>query len=100
MTDPTEDLLPETEQFLRSLPGLAYPQQLVKLFPRIANHVAELHQKPEELRLYFDHLAHDHRGDRKGFPFDVMMDILALRDRLVPEAPDTPSDDDETKWVT
>lgn len=100
MTEPTEALLPETEQFLRSLPGLAYPQQLVNLFPRIANRVAALRQQPDELRVYFDHLENDHRGGRKGFPFDVMLEIMALREQLLPPTPPTASEEDETRWVS
>lgn len=100
MTEPTETLLPETEQFLRSIPGLAYPQQVVTRFPRIANRVAALRLQPDELRVYFDQLEHDHRGGRKGFPFDVMVEIMALRESLLPDTPPTPSEDDETRWVS
>lgn len=92
-------LEPETEAWLRALPGLTYPQALTTQFPRIANALAAVRHDPQALRERFHELLHDQRGGRRGFPFDVMMDLLALREALVHD--DTPPEvDDSTKWVS
>jgi len=92
-------LQPETEAWLRAVPGLAYPQALTDRYPRIANALAAARRDPDALRAQFHELLHDERGGRHGFPFDVMMDLLALRDALI-EDDILPSDDDATKWVS
>lgn len=92
-------LLPQTEAWLRAVPGLSYPQALVTQFPRIANQLAEVRHDPEALRAAFHELLHDHRGSRRGFPFEVLMNLMALREALVKD--DTPPEvDDATKWVS
>ncbi|TCS99077.1 hypothetical protein EDC36_103140 [Tepidimonas ignava] len=92
-------LLPQTEAWLRAVPGLSYPQALVTQFPRIANQLAEVRHDPEALRAAFHELLQDHRGSRRGFPFEVLMNLMALREALVKD--DTPPEvDDATKWVS
>lgn len=92
-------LLPDTEAWLRAVPGLPYPQALAAQFPRIANALAAARHDPDAMRARFDELLNDHRGGRRGFPFDVMMDLLALREALI-EDDDLPGDNDATKWVS
>ncbi len=92
-------LLPETEAWLRALPGVAYPQALAAQFPRIPNALAAVRHDPQALRERFHELTHDHRGGRRGFPFDVMMDLLVLREALIKDD-DLPGDNDATKWVS
>ncbi|MEW6693699.1 hypothetical protein Tther_01705 [Tepidimonas thermarum] len=98
--DPNEPPLhPDTDAWLRALPGVDYPEALVARFPRIANALAAARDDPDALRQRFDELLHDHRGGRRGFPFDVLMELLALRDALVlDDRP--PEQDDATKWVS
>jgi hypothetical protein len=62
------------------LPPGIYPRQTIDRYPRIINMMALLWNEPAELRRYFDHLLNDERGDRQGFPFDVLMEIGNLRD--------------------
>lgn len=95
----THSLLPDTEAWLRAVPGLTYPRALTAQFPRIANALAAARHDPQALREQFHELLHDHRGTRRGFPFDVMMDLLALRDALI-EDDELPGENDATKWVS
>lgn len=100
MVDPdAPSLAPDTDAWLRALPGLTYPRALTTQFPRIANTLAQARHDPEALRTQFHDLLHDHRGGRRGFPFEVLMDLLALRNALV-EDDILPGDDDATKWVS
>ncbi|AOY00486.1 hypothetical protein [Jeongeupia sp. USM3] len=55
----------------------AYPDQLIRLFPRIADRVAGLWGKPE-LDDYFNALLIDDRGDRRGFPLPVASELMVL----------------------
>lgn len=94
-----QTLHPETDAWLRVIPGLTYPQALTARYPRIANALAGVRSDPEALHQQFHELLHDERGGRHGFPFDVMMDLLALREALI-EDDILSGDDDATKWVS
>ena len=98
MDEPTP-LSAAAEQHLLALPGLKYPLALVRQFPRIVNRLTELKDDPDALRHYFDELTHDARGGRRGFPFEVLMDLLALRERMLGDEPGLEVSDD-TKWVS
>ena len=100
MEDLSEPLDEATEQYLRSQPGLKYPLDLVTRFPRIANQIVRLKDDPAALRDYFHALINDLRGDRKGFPFEVLMDIDELRGALLGETAPLASDQDRVKWVS
>jgi ankyrin repeat protein len=54
-----------------------YPQALEAKFGRVFNKIITLWGNPE-LDTYLDGLMVDKRGGRKGFPMDVMNDILLL----------------------
>ncbi len=73
-------LTEEADDYFRTLPGLIYPQALVKKYSRIANHMVELRFSPDLLREYFRGLLEDTRGGRRGFPVDVLDDIRHLHD--------------------
>jgi hypothetical protein len=88
-----------TDDYLRSLPGLKYPQALVDTFPRIANTIVSLRTNKPQLRAYFDSLLNDTRGGRQGFPFSVLMNIQDLREAMLGEATGFVLDD-TTKWVS
>lgn len=75
MDSQPESLLAATDQYLRSTPGLSYPQALVSAYPRIANQIVQLRDDPDGLNAYFKSLVNDLRGNRKGFPFAVLVDI-------------------------
>jgi len=88
-----------TDNYLRTLPGLTYPQALVDAFPRIANKIVSLKNNKAELRAYFESLLNDTRGGRQGFPFGVLMNIQDLREAMLGEATGFVLDD-TTKWVS
>ncbi len=94
-----EGLLPEAESHFRQIPGLQYPQALTTQYPRIANRIYRLREDRDELRRCFDELTHDQRGGRRGFPFDVLMDIHGLREHLLGDLTGFVLDDNN-KWVS
>ena len=69
--------------YLSALVGSDYPKELVDTFPRIVNAIVALRGDPVELRTYMNSLLRDLRGGRQGFPLGVLMDIQALKDRLL-----------------
>ncbi len=79
----TVELAIEADDYFRTLPGLIYPQALVNRYARIANHMVELRFSPDPLREYFRGLLENMRGDRRGFPPDVLADIQHLQDMMV-----------------
>lgn len=62
------------------LPPEAYPRQTIDRYPRIVNMTALLWGEPVEFRTYYDDLLNDNRGDRQGFPFEVLVELTNLRD--------------------
>lgn len=96
---PPSILLPETENYLRNKAGLVYPKALAEQFPRIVNQLVAHRADPDKLRASFYELTHDHRGQRHGFPFDVLMDIHMLHEAMLGEQPGFELTD-ENKWVS
>jgi len=56
---------------------LANKTQLEEQFPRIADAIVLLWGNPE-MDTYFNKITLDERGDREGFPSEVMSDLLML----------------------
>ena len=54
-----------------------YPHRLEQHYPRILDKIAPLWGEPE-LDTYFESLLIDQRGNRQGFPREVMTEILRL----------------------
>jgi hypothetical protein len=73
-------LLSSTIDWIASLPPHARPLALATKFPRVANRIAQEWKEPSNCRRDFDELVYDNRGNRKGFPPDVLGELLALRD--------------------
>ncbi len=61
------------------LPAHRRPYALARKHVRIVNMIAALWHRPEECRGYLDELLIDRRGERKGFPADVLQDLVGLR---------------------
>ena len=76
---PLETLLPRTAAWIASLPAASQPHELARQFARIANHLCATWHQPAECRRYFDDLLVDKRGGRKGFPAEVLSELLRLR---------------------
>ena len=75
---PLNTLLPATVRWLECLAPDVRPSALATQFPRIANRLAAEWVNPETCRAYLYELLTDTRGGRKGFPEDVLGDLLAL----------------------
>jgi len=73
-------LLSSTIDWLASLPPNVRPLALATKFPRVANRIAEEWREQGACRRDFDDLVYDKRGTRRGFPPDVYVELLALRD--------------------
>jgi hypothetical protein len=87
--EPANGLLRPTAQWAAALPEPVVPHALLLKFPRICNLLAVLWQDPSSLRRYLDDLLVDKRGNRQGFPLDVLRELFALRayyDELHPES--------------
>jgi len=73
-------LLSSTIDWLVALPPNVRPLALVTKYPRLANRIAQEWREPSACRKDFDDLVYDKRGTRQGFPPDVYVDLLGLRD--------------------
>lgn len=86
--DPERDLLASTFRWLVTLPETARPKKLAGQFPRIANKLAMLWSEPVVCKKYIVSLVLDDRGDRAGFPPDMLMELAELEayiDGLTPD---------------
>ena len=73
-------LLSSTIDWLASLPPKVRPLALATKYPRVANRIAKEWREASTCRRNFDDLVYDKRGTRRGFPPDVYVELLALRD--------------------
>ena len=80
MVSPSDlKLKASTYNWLLTLPTDVWPLWLVKRFPRIANHFAEVWGQQSVCGNLFVELLLDYRGTRKGFPVEVSREIMALK---------------------
>ena len=70
----------EGHALLASIAAEARPTQLAEKFPRIVNRMATLWKSKPEMDSYFEELLTDTRGNRKGFPLGVLMELTTLKD--------------------
>ena len=77
---PANSLNTETREWLATLPAAVRPQTLATGFARVANALRLTWSRPEACLDYFDDLLIDRRGDRLGFPADVVIEIAVLKD--------------------
>lgn len=88
-SEPANGLLRPTFTWASALPPDIQPRALLYKFPRIANLIAAMWGDPNSLRRYVDDLLVDKRGNRQGFPVDVLRELFELRahyDELHPPA--------------
>lgn len=69
--------------WVRALPRRHQPAQLIRQYPRIVNKFALVWPDPALTEAYFDSLMVDRRGGRRGFPRDVLTDILQLNEYFI-----------------
>ena len=72
--------LPRTLKWVEGLPSSVKPTALLRHYARIANVLAAAWDDPKAVSSYMDCLFRDERGDRKGFPADVALELTALRE--------------------
>jgi hypothetical protein len=75
---PPVTLGPATVAWVAALPAKVRPTALAHQFPRIANRLCELWQRPAQCDVYFKRLITDERGGRKGFPSEVAQELVTL----------------------
>lgn len=84
---PPEALLIPTRNWLAQMPETLRPQELVRLFPRIANNLGGLWEQPKVCATYLSSLLSDTRdGTRKGFPKRVAEELAVLRGEMEAQA--------------
>ena len=76
---PVESPLPRTFQWIAKLPRDVQPIELLRQYGRVANMLAMNWNDPEATFAYFDQLLVDRRGNRRGFPPEVMAELIGLR---------------------
>ena len=69
------------------IPERLRPVELARRFPRIVNQAAKLWTQPEEMKAYFRELLFNQRANRFGFPFAVLMELMALQDFYLKKLP-------------
>jgi len=77
---PANAPLPRTLNWIESLPSSVKPTALLRQYARIANVLAATWEDPKALGSYMNCLLRDDRGNRKGFPPDILRELLALRE--------------------
>ena len=78
-SEPANGLLKPTFAWASTLPIEVQPRSLLYKFPRIANLLAAMWPDPNSFRRYIDDLLVDKRGNRQGFPVDVLRELFELR---------------------
>lgn len=76
---PADVLLPATRRWLEAMPDECRPLELAKQFARLANLIASSWNNSRECSAFLYSLLRDQRGGRRGFPREVMEEILNLR---------------------
>ena len=77
---PASEPLPRTLEWMASLPPNVQPTALLRHYARIANVIAATWHESRTLQSYMDCLVADDRGNRRGFPPDVLRELNALRE--------------------
>jgi hypothetical protein len=67
-------------KWLASIEQAARPIRLAAAYPRIVNRMAKLWKTPREMDRYFEDLLSDVRGNRKGFPLNILTELSTLKD--------------------
>jgi len=74
-----DSLTLEAMELMRTLTPEIYPNATIARFPRIINQLALCWKHPDECRKFFDDLLNDERGDRQGFPFEIVVELTNLK---------------------
>jgi len=74
------ELSAEGRALLASTEESARPREIAAVFPRIVNRMARLWKAPRQMDRYFEDLLTDLRGNRRGFPLSILMELSTLKD--------------------
>jgi hypothetical protein len=88
------ELTPATREWLQTLPVTVRPESLAIRYGRVLNALRLCWGTPETCLDYFEDLLIDRRGDRLGFPADVVIEIAVLKDYYESAVHGTP----QTVW--
>lgn len=75
----SDALTRETIQWLAELPPEVMPQHLSLRFPRMANALFLRWRDKAACLAYLDDLIIDKRGNRRGFPDDILEELATLK---------------------
>ncbi len=75
---PANRVFPRTSMWIASLPEAVRPTALARRYPRIANLIAAVWSNADFFHTYMESLLTDRRGNRRGFPPDVLDDLVSL----------------------
>ena len=75
---PANTPLPRTLAWFASLPSEVQPSALLRQYPRITNLIAATWGDSKAFDSYMESLLTDKRGNRRGFPRDVLRELGAL----------------------
>lgn len=89
---PANTPLPRTLKWVATLPPNVQPTALLRHYARIANVIAATWGHATSLRSYMDCLFSDNRGNREGFPPEVLSELSTLRDYLDAHRDDNSAD--------
>jgi len=76
---PMGEPLPITFRWMAKLPRRVRPFALLRQYPRIANMMAGMWPDPQAYHAYLHDLLTDRRGNRQGFPPEIVQELFALR---------------------
>jgi hypothetical protein len=65
-------------EWMMQLPPPLRPKTMCDRYPRIANSISETWSDTNASLTLFEHLLHDRRSGRRGFPADVQREIEVL----------------------
>jgi hypothetical protein len=75
---PASTPLRRTLEWVEGLPPRVRPMALMRQFARVANLIAATWDHLEHFETYMESLSTDKRGNRNGFPPDVLAELVAL----------------------
>jgi hypothetical protein len=89
--EPANVLLPRTLTWAARLAPGIQPHALMRRFARIANSLAADWEHPATTYAYLNSLLIDKRPGRKGFPAEIVAELLALRRHYLDLHPENPN---------
>ena len=79
-SNPVNEVAPLTRKWLGRLRQDVLPINLIGQYPRIVNLIAAAWDNPTAFGEYLTDLLYDFRGNRAGFPAEIVWELRALRD--------------------